>query len=412
MPPYYAHVLRGGVLLSSDLGNEARACQRKFEALGISVFVAEVHGINDLIAQARGTCNLTNPRPRRRIGSVETITITSLSRRITCEADAYGYLERLRWPNGPVCPHCHHDRAYFLKPRTGLASRPTRTGAPTQRRVWKCAKCRKQFSVTTGTIFHGSKVSLQTWLFVFFEMCANKNGLAAREVERKYDVSPKTAWFMTQRIREAMKNKAPDALVGTIVADETWIGADPKRMNKKSRARLNGELGEGERIVPGERPNLHTNKTPVVSLIDAGTGEVRSKVVTDVTAATLRKVMVEQVNIARSTLHTDEASTYTVFGREFVAHHTVNHEKGRWFDYGTGAFTNKAENYFSQLKRSIDGTHHSLSKHHLQRYLWEFDFRYSTHTLTDTDRTVRLMGQVGDRRLTYKRVKNSQVGAD
>jgi len=135
---------------------------------------------------------------------MERITVTELSRKIANEGDAYAYMERLRWPNGPVCPHCQHDKAYFLKPSNGV-SRPTRTGTHSQRRVWKCAKCRRQFSVTTGTVFHGSRVSLQTWLFVFFEMCANKNGLTAREVERKYGVAPKTAWFMTHRIREAMR---------------------------------------------------------------------------------------------------------------------------------------------------------------------------------------------------------------
>lgn len=340
------------------------------------------------------------------MGVVETITITSLAKRITCEADAYAYIESLRWPNGPVCPHCAHDRAYFLKPSNGL-SRTTRTGSHSQRRVWKCAACRRQFSVTTGTIFHGSKVSLQTWLFVFFEMCANKNGLAAREVERKYDVAPKTAWFMTHRIREAMRNKAPDALVGTIVADETWIGGDPNRMNRQTRARWEGANMNPQPVLPGtaeERPSQKTAKTPVFSLISETTGEVRSRVVTSVTGAKLRKVMAEQVNMAASVLHTDEAASYRVFGHEFAAHHAVNHHAGRYFDYGTGASTNKAENYFSQLKRSITGTHHALSRRHLQRYLWEFDYRYSTCRLTDTERTVRLMGQV-EGRLTYKRVK-------
>jgi transposase-like protein len=335
--------------------------------------------------------------------------MTSLAQRITCEADAYAYMESLRWPNGPVCPHCHHDRAYFLTPANKV-SRATRTGSHSQRRVWKCAKCRKQFSVTTGTIFHRSKVSLQTWLFVFFEMCANKNGLAAREVERKYKVAPKTAWFMTHRIREAMKNKAPEALVGTIVSDETWIGGDPRRMNHKTRAKWEGANMDPQRVLPGtavDRPHQRTAKTPVLSLIDAETGEVRSRVLTSVTGANLRKVMAEQVDMARSTLHTDEGDFYNQVGREFVAHHTVNHKAKRYFDYRTGASTNKAENYFSQLKRSIDGTHHSLSRRHLQRYLWEFDYRYSTRGMNDTERTGRLMGQVGDRRLTYKRVKGN-----
>jgi transposase-like protein len=257
---------------------------------------------------------------------MERVTVTDLAKRITNEADAYGYMERLRWPDGPICPHCGNKGAYFLKPANGL-SRATRTGSHSQRRVWKCSKCRKQFSVTTGTIFHGSKVSLQTWLFVFFEMCANKNGLAAREVERKYGVSPKTAWFMTQRIREAMRKKAPDALVGTIVADETWIGGDPNRMNNQTRERVAARQRRDFRPTLSGRSRIGptTVKTPVMSLVDAETGEVRSRVVTDVTAASLRKVMAEQVDMERSTLHTDESGAYWRMGREFTAHHTVNH---------------------------------------------------------------------------------------
>jgi len=335
---------------------------------------------------------------------MERISVTKLASRINTEADAYGYMESLRWPDGPICPHCGNKRAYFLKPANGR-SRATRTGSLSERRVWKCAKCRRQFSVTTGTIFHGSKVSLRVWLMVFFEMCSNKNGLAAREVERKYEVSPKTAWFITHRIREAMRNKAPDALVGTIVADETFIGGNPQKMNRKTRLRWEGWDQEPKRLAPGTgHPNQKSAKTPVFSLIDAETGEIRSRVVTDVTANTLRKVMTEQVNMAASTVHTDAGRWYNDVGRQFIAHHTVDHDAGRYFDYGTGASTNKAENYFSQLKRSIDGTHHSISRRHLQRYLWEFDYRYSTHRISDTERTVRLMGQV-DGRLTYKRVK-------
>jgi transposase-like protein len=338
---------------------------------------------------------------------MEKITTTSLAKKITDEASAYAYMESLRWPNGPVCPHCEHDKAYFLKPANGV-SRSTRTGAQSQRRVWKCAACRKQFSVTTGTIFHGSKVSLQTWLFVFFEMCANKNGLAAREVERKYGVAPKTAWFMTQRIREAMKNKAPEALIGTIVADETWIGGEPERMNKRTRARMEGKDAQPERITPGgSRPNQHTNKTPVLSLVNATTGEVRSRVVANVSGATLRKVITEQVNTTRSHLDTDEGSQYRELGKEFVSHATVNHSADQYLDPYTGATTNEAENYFSQLKRSLDGTHHHVSTVHLDRYLAEFDFRHSTRKITDTERVARLMGQVPGRRITYKRVKQA-----
>jgi transposase-like protein len=120
-------------------------------------------------------------------------TVMTLAKQIKTEADAYAYMESLRWPDGPVCPHCGSiEKHYFLKPRKGNA-RKTRTGSLTERRVWKCKTCRKQFSVITGTVFHGSKVPLHTWLMVVFEMCANKNGIAAREIARKYGVAPKTA---------------------------------------------------------------------------------------------------------------------------------------------------------------------------------------------------------------------------
>src|SRR6476469_5784750 len=150
----------------------------------------------------------------------------SLAKGIKTEADAYVYMESLRWPDGPVCPHCaSRAEHYFLTPKTGTDARKTRTGSMSQRRVWKCKSCRKQFSVITGTVFHGTKVPLHTWIMVVFEMAANKNGIAAREIARKYGVAPRTAWFMTHRLREAMKERAPHALLtGTVVVDEAWIG--------------------------------------------------------------------------------------------------------------------------------------------------------------------------------------------
>src|ERR1700704_5447374 len=156
------------------------------------------------------------------------INVLQLADELRTEADAYLYLERMRWDDRPVCPHCGSVRKhYFLKPANGTA-RKTRTGSASERRVWKCADCRKQFTVLTGTIFHGTKIPVRTWLFVVFEMCASKNGVSAREIERKYDLTPKTAWFMLHRIREAMK-KAPlsGLLTGRVVSDETFYGGKP-----------------------------------------------------------------------------------------------------------------------------------------------------------------------------------------
>ena len=129
------------------------------------------------------------------------------SNRIPDEASAYKFLEQMRWGGDPtVYPHCNATgKFYYLAPSDGTQGRKTRTGANTQRRVWKCADCRRQFSVLTNTVMHGSKIPVRTWLFVIYEFCASKNSVAAREIERKYDLSPKSAWFMLMRIREATK---------------------------------------------------------------------------------------------------------------------------------------------------------------------------------------------------------------
>jgi transposase-like protein len=245
----------------------------------------------------------------------------------------------------------------------------------------------------TGTIFHGSKVPLRTWLFVLFEMCASKNGMAAREIERKYGVAPKTAWFMAHRIREAMKRRASGSLVGTIISDETWVGGDAGNRHEADRKRHPHALGH------------HTEKTPVVALINAETGEARSAVLPNVDSTTIRKAMVNaDVDMGHSILWSDEYRGYTYLGRQFRAHETVTHSQGEYVNE-RGAGINIAENYFSQLKRSLDGTHHRVSAEHLPRYLAEFDFRYTTSAMTDERRMAQLVGQAEGRRLSYKRVK-------
>jgi transposase-like protein len=322
----------------------------------------------------------------------EQITITSLIERIPDEASAYAYLESLRWPEKPVCPHCGSiNDHYFLKPQN-KAGRKTRTGKVSQRRLWKCKDCRRQFSVLTGTIFHGSKVPVRLWIFVFFEMCANKNGIAAREIERKYGVAPKTAWFMTQRIREAMKVRGAPLMRGVIEADETWIGGEPTRMNAKQRKAR-------EKKLAGTKSK--TAKSVVVALIEERSGEVRTKVVPNVRASTLRQAMAENVDRFGSILNTDSGSQYTAIGHQFSRHHVVDHSIGQYVDR-SGASTNKLENFFGQLKRSINGTHHHVSHEHLDRYVAEFAFRYSTCKMQDTERIHRLMGQVSGRRLVYR----------
>ncbi len=306
-------------------------------------------------------------------------SIPALADRLRTETDVYLFLEELRWGDEQVCPHCGSVREhYFLKPANGT-SRKTRTGSASQRRVWKCADCRKQFSVLTNTIFHGTKIPVRTWVFVIFDMCSAKNGMSAREIERKYDLTPKSAWYMAHRIREAItQDPLAGLLSGRVVADETFFGGKP--------ANRHG----------GERKP----KTPVFTLVSRETGEVRSRVVPHVNGENLRRVMDEQLDPTTTHLHTDAGRHYRgkVVG-DFASHASVDHRAG---EYVRGdVSTNQAETFFSQLKRSIDGTHHHVSAEPLHRYLTEFDFRFSTRLLSDTARTVRVVSQSVGKRLRY-----------
>jgi transposase-like protein len=332
------------------------------------------------------------------------ITLPWLMDRITDEPSAYLFLEQMRWGDNAFCPHCHSTNVRYIRPLDGT-SRKTRTGATSKRRVWKCRDCKKQFSVLTGTVFHGTKISIRTWVFVVFEMCASKNGVSAREIERKYGVTNKTAWFMLHRIRAAMDGDGLEGMLGgeghVIVADETFIGGKAKNRHKVK----DPNAGTAVPIQPGDRNvNPVADKTPVLVLIDTETGEARSRVINDVTGATLRKAIAEQVDMGRSTLHTDQAQGYKTFSHEFAAHETVNHNQDEYVRYTPDGIvtSNQAENFFSQLKRSLDGTHHHVSRKHLHRYLGEFDFRYSTRGENDGERFTRLLGQVAGVRLSWR----------
>jgi transposase-like protein len=208
---------------------------------------------------------------------MEETTIPGLASRIPTENAAYRLLESMRWKGHPACPHCRKvDGHRLLKAR-----RKTTTGKTSQRRTWKCGQCKRQFSVLVGTVFHGSHIPIRTWLFVLFEMVASKNGIAAREIARKYGITVKSAWHMTQRIREAMTDHGIDLFVGTIAADETWVGG-------VKRVRPPHGLPDMERR-KYIADRMYDNKTPVLSILNRTTGEVRSRVVPNVTQRDTRR---------------------------------------------------------------------------------------------------------------------------
>lgn len=333
--------------------------------------------------------------------ATDQLSFMQIVNRCETEADAYAFLENLRWGKNTVCPHCDNDTGnYFLTPADGV-SRKTRTGAASQRRVWKCKACRRQFSAITGTVMHGTKISIKTWLFVIYEMCRSKNGISAREIERKYGLAPKSAWHLLHRIRTAMETPAGDPFMGKVMADETFIGGKAKNRSKSERNKAPELLGQGSRR---QRLGPTEGKTIVLSLIAEETGEVRSRVIANVTGHTLRKIIAEQTHIETVALVTDEWAGYKTFSAEVASHETVNHSVDQYVRHTDNGVvsTNVVEGFFSQLKRSLDGTHHHVSPEHLHRYLAEFDYRYSTRKLSDAERMRRLVGQIGGRRLLYR----------
>ena len=256
------------------------------------------------------------------------------------------------------------------------------------RQLYKCAACRKQYTVTVGTIFESSHIPLNKWLLAFYLLCSSKKGMSSHQLHRMLGVTYKSAWFMTHRIREAMRSDSFQApLAGTVEVDETYIGG--KARNKQPRWKgVQHKTGRG------------ADKTPVVVLVERG-GYARSFRVANVTADELGRVI--RRNVARTAhLRTDSFKSYMKPGREYASHEYVNH-LDEWVR--GDVHTNTAENYFSILKRGINGVYHHVSEAHLPRYLSEFDFRYNTRTAngyTDADRTVLALKGAEGKRLTYQ----------
>ena len=283
---------------------------------------------------------------------MEDLSLSVLDERFQDPIAAATYLESIRWPNGPVCPHCGESerRPYPLKSKT--------------RKLYKCAACRKQYTVTVGTIFEGSHIPLNKWLLAFNLLCASKKGMSAHQLHRMLGVTYKTAWFMFHRIRYAMEQPPfQRRLEGVVEADETYIGGKVRRPNRKQYAPLKGTEPDPRKRKSGRG----TDKTPVVSLVERG-GEVRSFRVANVTGDSLKGAIRTHVD-PRARIMTDAFQSYQGLADEFASHETVNHLS----EYVRGdVHTNTAENYFSILKRGIDGVYHHVSEAHLPRYLAEF----------------------------------------
>jgi transposase-like protein len=295
------------------------------------------------------------------------------------EKEAYAWVEANLWPNGPECPHCGQ-----IKRISKMEGKATRVG------LYKCYACRKQFRVTVKTIFEKSHVPLHLWLQAFYLIAGSKKGISSNQIHRTLGVTLKTAWFMTHRIREAMRVGSlapPMGGSGQIVeADETYIGRKPGRKKKP---------GSGHKQI-------------ALTLVERG-GRARSFQIDRTNAQTIEPIIAS--NIAHeSAVVTDEAHWHVDLHRIFAQHETVNHSAEEYVR-GT-VYTNTVEGYFSIFKRGMKGVYQHCSEKHLHRYLAEFDFRYSNRVklgVNDEQRAAKaVQGAVG-KRLTYRTTNSGKA---
>lgn len=311
----------------------------------------------------------------------ENLTLKGIQERFSTDEAARNYLEEIRWPNGVVCPHCKNaDQAKFYTIKASAVAK-VRAG------LRQCAECKKQFTVTVGTIFEDSHIPLSKWLMAWYLLCSSKKGISSLQIKRMLwgedKGSYRTALFMMHRIRFALKHPAfSNQLSGTIEMDETYVGG----------ARHFGK-GSGRK-----------NKIPVVALVQRG-GDMRSMVMERITSKNLNRAIREHVEVG-STVCTDDFVSYIKMPKIFT-HKSVKHS-AKEYARREGNFTvhtNSVEGSFSLLKRGIIGTFHQVSKKHLPLYLAEFDHRFNHRKTTDGERTVAALKLAEGKRLTLKPTK-------
>lgn len=282
--------------------------------------------------------------------------LPQLIKRFPDDATARHYFESLRWNGCPVCPFCKADKYYKLN----------------DGKTYKCGnkECHKKYTVTTGTIFHSSHIPLNTWFAAIYLISSHKKGISSHQIARDLCVTQKTAWFMLHRVREMVKDKAPQKLTSTVEVDETWAGG--KMRNKHKDVRLKAHVGN----------ESHTsNKTAIMGFLQRG-AELKLTVV-DKTDGTFKDLVRKNVDNT-ALIITDSLTAYKGLDKEFAGHEIVNHNEN---EYVRGdIYTNSIEGAFGLFKRGIYGIYHQVSVKHLQRYCDEFTHRYNSRKIKDNDR--------------------------
>ncbi len=297
------------------------------------------------------------------------------------ETKAREALEAVLWSDGPFCRHCGNSDPDKIAKMQGKSARPG---------LHYCNECKREFTVTVGTVFERSKVPLTKWWMAAHLMNSGKNGVSAHEIHRTIGVTYKTAWFMMHRLREAMADIAPAPMGGRggqVQADETYYGNTSKR-SKSYRKGLK-------------------RKEAVLALVDPAKGQARAfHMKLGVGKDAVRKIIVANAS-RKSTLVSDESKLYTKLGKEFAKHETVVHWAGEQYVNERGYTTNQVESFFGTFKRGMRGTYIHCGQQHLQRYLNEFQFRYNNRSglgVSDGERTALAMKGSEGKRLTYRPV--------
>jgi len=301
------------------------------------------------------------------------------------EDAARAHLEKLRWPEGPVCPHC------------GETNRISKMSGKSHRKgLYQCnnGECKKPFTVTIGSVMERSKIPLNKWVLGFHLMASSKKGISSHQLHRNLGITYKSAWFMSMRIREAMglPQEPPKGSMGgdgkIVESDETFTGGKKKNVHK----------GKPE-------PKKHA----VHTLVERG-GKVRARHVPNVTAKTLRKSL-ESVS-ANTELHTDDSLANYYIGPDFVKHRAVNHSAGEYVSKDGQAHVNSCESFHAIVKRKLYGCHHAVSEAHLQRYLNEAAFLWNNRQklgINDATRANNAIKGAAGKRLTYHQTNGQRA---
>lgn len=286
------------------------------------------------------------------------------------EESCVRHLEKLRWPDGIICPLCHSDRKFFRMKR---------------RHVYKCADCRKEFSIRKGTVFEESRLPLRKWFVAAWLMAAHRKGIPSTQLAREIGVTQKTAWFMLSRLREVMGHmeQYSGPMSGEVEIDETYIGGREK--NKHASKKLN--LGRGP-----------VGKKPVAG-VRSRSGQVKAKVIESANQAELQRFVQENV-VPGSSIYTDEARVYLGISKYGYHHESIRHGVGEYVRQQV--HTNGIESFWSLLKRGHMGVFHQFSWKHLHRYLYEFSARWNLNEMDESERMDAVLGYTPDVRLTYK----------